>query len=101
MIAQKLAQLNESTNRWRYQRSHEVSVPETRGILSERKSALLEKQDKEKSENIFLNLMFELHASTPNDNNNDIFRLIKNEGLFLQRQLLFHYYMLLFFAKSL
>lgn len=45
MIAQKLAQLNESTNRWRYQQSREVSLLETRGILSERKSALLEKQD--------------------------------------------------------
>lgn len=45
MIAEKLAQLEESTNRWRYQRSREVVVPETRGILTQRKSALLEKQD--------------------------------------------------------
>ncbi|VBB33373.1 unnamed protein product [Acanthocheilonema viteae] len=43
MIAQKLAQLNESTNRWRYQRSREIVVPESRGILSQRKSALLKK----------------------------------------------------------
>ncbi|EFO17109.2 hypothetical protein LOAG_11391 [Loa loa] len=45
MIAQKLAQLKESTSRWRSQQSCEVLVPETHGILSQRKSALLEKQD--------------------------------------------------------
>ncbi|VDN82761.1 unnamed protein product, partial [Brugia pahangi] len=45
MIAQKLEQLKESTNRWRFQRSREILAPETRGILSQRKSALLEKHD--------------------------------------------------------
>lgn len=45
MTAQKLAQLDESTNHWRYQRSPETLEQETRGILNQRKSALLKKQD--------------------------------------------------------
>ncbi|KAM3721248.1 Transcription factor CP2-like protein [Dirofilaria immitis] len=37
-IAQKLAQLEKSINRWRYQRPGEVVIPETSGILNQRKS---------------------------------------------------------------
>ncbi|VDM98643.1 unnamed protein product [Thelazia callipaeda] len=44
MIAQKLAQLKQSSNRWQ-QRSSERAIPQVPGTLSERRNALLQSKN--------------------------------------------------------